>query len=226
MNTKSTRSGLVRIAGLAFAALALTGCVDDHEAAQITNVTTHHPISYGTAPESLFVEVAPHGLGLSQNQHADVYRFIDRYKAESTGSLRIEAPKTSRVTRSMRQVEELVQNAGIDPRAVQFVRQSGKSSHAAAVIMTYDRTVAAPPDCGDWSDDLGVNRERLPYNNFGCASQRNLALTVANGRDLQMPQQQAPRSSERRSTTWSNYINAGTREAKEATENTKAGATK
>lgn len=196
--------------GTLLAGLALAGCVDDFTAAAISNPSTHHPIAYGTSPETLLVEVGPHGNGLSQNQHADIWRFIERYKAESTGSLRIQAPKSAgghlAVSRSMRQVEEMVQDAGIDPRAIQVLRQSGKSSHAGALVLNYDRTIAVPPDCGDWSDDLGVNRERLPYNNFGCATQRNLALTVANGRDLQSPQQETPRSSERRSTTWTGYV--------------------
>ena len=210
MTTKATRRELARAAGLAFVSMALAGCVDDITAAAISNPATHHPISYGTSPETLFVEVGPQGNGLSQNQQADVWRFVDRYKAESTGSLRIDAPKSARghlaVSRSMRQVEEIVQNAGIDPRAIQVVRQSGKSSHAGALVLAYDRTIAVPPECGDWSDDLGENRERLPYNNFGCATQRNLALTVANGRDLQSPQQETPRSSERRSSNWSDYV--------------------
>ncbi|MGQ0672782.1 MAG: CpaD family pilus assembly protein [Hyphomicrobium sp.] len=205
-------SGLSLALGLGLALLVAGGCVDDETAALIANPATHHPIGYGASPETLIVEVPSHGGGLSRNQQADVYRFLERYKAESTGNLRIEAPGAASqhfaISRSMRQVEEVVQASGIDPGAIEVSRTGGKNGHAAAVSLTYDRTVALPPECGDWSDDLGKNRNRLPYNNFGCASQRNLALTVANGRDLQGPQQETPRSSERRSTTWSEYIGA------------------
>jgi pilus assembly protein CpaD len=206
-------SGVTRaIAALALSSvsLALAGCVDDITAASISNPATHHPIGYGASPEMLMVEVPHFAQGLSRNQVADVIRFIERYKAESTGSLRIEAPKGTNlaVSRSLRQVEELLENAGVPHTAIHLARLSGKSGHAAAIGMSYDRTVAVPPDCGDWSDDLGKNRERLPYNNFGCATQRNLALTVANGRDLQHPQPETPRSSERRSATWSEYVGA------------------
>jgi pilus assembly protein CpaD len=199
-------------ASLACASLALAGCVDDYTAAAIHNPATHHPIGYGTSPETLFVELAPNNVGLSRNQSTDVWRFINRYKKESTGSLRIEAPGSAgghmAASRALRQVEAIVEDAGVDPRAVQMARLGGKAGHAGAVTLSYDRTVAVPPNCGDWSDDLGKNRERLPYNNFGCATQRNLALTVANGRDLQMPQEETPRSSERRSTNWSAYTGA------------------
>ena len=199
-------------AGVCAAALLSAGCVDDYTAAAINNPATHHPIGFGAEPETLFVEVGSSSRGLSANQEADVWRFIERYKAESSGSLRIAAPKSAgghfAVSQSMRQVETLVNNAGIDPRAVLVTRYAGAGKHGPAVKIDYDRTVAIAPECGDWSDDLGYNRERLPYNNFGCATQRNLALTVANGRDLTAPQQETPRSSERRSATWSEYVGA------------------
>lgn len=211
---RRSRSGAISAAAL-LSAFALAGCVDDFTAAAISNPATHHPIAYTTSPETLLVEVAPHGMGLSQNQAADVWRFVERFKAESTGSLRVEIPGKSKstVSKSVMQIEGIVQNAGIDPRAVDMVQVGGKSVHASAIVLTYDRTVAVPPDCGDWSDDLGKNRERLPYNNFGCATQRNLALTVNNGRDLQMPQQETPRSSERRSAQWSEYIGGAANKA-------------
>lgn len=202
------------------ASAGMTGCVDDFTAAAISNPATHHPIAFSSSPETLLVEIAPHRQGLSQNQAADVWRFVERFKAESTGGIRIELPGSARssVTKSLVQIEEIIHNAGVDPRAVEIVRLGGKTGHAGAIAISYDRTIAVPPDCGDWSDDLGKNRERLPYNNFGCATQRNLALTVNNGRDLQGPQQEAPRSSERRSAQWSEYIGGGAAASSAATE--------
>lgn len=216
MTNISTLKRGIRLAtgtlSVAIAGAGVSGCVDDYTAAAIHNPVTHHPIAYAASPETLIVEVPPGAPGLSQNQHADVWRFVERYKRESSGNLMVEAPKSAgghiAMSRSLRQIEEIVQDAGIDPRAVQIMRLGGKTSHAGALALSYDRTVAVPPDCGDWSHDLGKNRERLPYNNFGCATQRNLALTVANSRDLQMPQEETPRSSERRSTTWSEYVGA------------------
>jgi pilus assembly protein CpaD len=198
---------------LILASLAMAGCVDDETAARLSDVRTHHPITYGTSPETLIVELPPSGAGLSRNQEADVYRFVERFKQESTGSLRIDAPGSAgghlKASRALRQVQTIVEDAGIDPNAIDLQRSGGKSVNAGAITMNYDRTVAVPPECGDWSDDLGENRQRLPYNNFGCATRRNLALTVANGRDLQMPQPEKPRSSERRSATWSEYVGSG-----------------
>ena len=210
LSISSLRGKRLALLAASVAAIAATGCVDDQTAALISNHQTHHPIGFGARTETLFVEVVPSARGLSANQEADVYRFVQRYKSESTGSLRIGAPKSAgghlAVSQSMRQVEDIVRNAGIDPRAIHVARYSGLSKHGPALKLDYDKTIAEPPQCGDWSDDLGVNRERLPYNNFGCATQRNLALTVANARDLQGPQEETPRSGERRDSQWSKYV--------------------
>lgn len=193
-------------------ASSLAGCnrLDDYTAADLQDPVKRHPIAYSSRPEILFVEVAPGGAGLSANQEADVYRFVERYKAESTGALRIAAPRSAgkhlAISGSARQIESIVRNAGVPPHAVETSRYAGDTGGAPALQLSYDRTLAVAPQCADWGTDLGENRERLPFNNFGCATQRNLALNVANGRDLLVPQEEAPRSSERRSATWTKYV--------------------
>ena len=213
MSAFSTRLGRRLALGLALGAgLAGGGCnrLDDYMAADLHDPVKRHPIAYSSRSETLFVEIAPGGYGLSANQEADVYRFVERYKAESTGSLRIAAPRTAgahyAVSGAARQVESIVRMAGIDQGAIETSRYALPPQSAPALKLTYDRPVAVPPECADWGSDLGENRERLPYNDFGCATQRNLALTVANARDLQIPQAETPRSSENRSAAWTKYI--------------------
>jgi pilus assembly protein CpaD len=105
-------------------------------------------------------------------------------------------------------VQGLVEEAGVDPDAIQLSRHGADSRTGPAVKLAYEKPVAVPPQCRDWATDLGENRERLPYNDFGCASQRNFALTVANARDIQVPQPETPRSSEKRSAGWDDYTGA------------------
>jgi pilus assembly protein CpaD len=52
------------------------------------------------------------------------------------------------------------------------------------IIVSCDRYTAEAPLCGDWSDDITNNGKNLPYNNFGCATQQNLAAMIANPQDL------------------------------------------
>ena len=200
--------------------LGLSGCreheprLDDITAANLNDPGKRHPIRYAGRTEALYVEVASDGLGLSENQAEDVFRFVDRYKSEAEGSLTITAPSSVRghmaASKSFRDIEALVERSGVPDDAVERTRTRGTDRYGPAVKLSYDRSIAVPPPCGSWPEDLGrVDRERIPYENFGCASQRNLAITVANARDLQVPQQETPRSSEVRSASWSKYTGSG-----------------
>jgi pilus assembly protein CpaD len=200
--------------GVAAITLAIVsgGCdqLNNEMAADLNVSSKRHPIAYTSNAESLFVEIAPETKGLSANQEADVYRFVQRYKAESNGPLRVAAPKSVAghlaSTGMMRQIEQIILGAGVDPSALERSRYSGVAPAGAPLELSYDRTIALAPQCADWGSNLGENRERLPYNDFGCATQRNLALAVANARDIQVPREETQRSSERRSSTWTKYI--------------------
>lgn len=201
------------------AAVGLGGCrehearLDNRTAAALTDPSKRHPIGHAGRTEALYVEVATDGLGLSENQATDVSRFVDRYKSESNGRLTITAPGSVRghlaTSRSFREIEELVDRLGVPSEAISRQHTPGGGRYGPAVKLAYERSVAVAPSCGQWPEDMGnVDRERLPYENFGCASQRNLALTVSNARDLQVPQEETPRSSEARSVVWSKYVGA------------------
>lgn len=203
------------------AAVGLSACreheprLDNLTAATLTNPEKRHPIGFTPRVEALYVEVASDGLGLSENQATDIYRFLDRYKSEANGRLRVTAPASVKghfaVSRSFRDIEELIDRSGVPEGAIERQRtRGGKDRYGPAIKLSYERSLAMAPHCGNWPKDLGrIDRERLPYENFGCASQRNLALTVANARDLQVPQEETPRSSEVRSASWSKYTKGG-----------------
>ncbi len=198
------------------ALLTATGCrgLDNYTARVLSDPEKKHAINYTSESETLYVELPSGGGDLSQNQAADVRRFVERYKVESTGGIRIAAPRSMggrfAIARSMRQVEDIVSGAGIPRHAIRMQDYSGSNPEfGPALRLAYRRPVALPPHCEDFSKDMGVDRERLTTRNFGCASQSNLALMVANSRDLKHPQQSAPRSSERRSVTWTDYVGAG-----------------
>jgi pilus assembly protein CpaD len=149
---------------------------------------------------------------LSPNQQGDVMAFIDRYQAESIGALRISAPGSGRdkvrASNTIRQIKEMAMEAGVSPQSIRVERQPAYEGHAGSVRLVYPRREVVPPECGDWSEDLGRDHARVYYPNFGCATQRNLALNVANPRDLQRPQPETPSSSERRYVNWTKYVGA------------------
>jgi len=199
----------------ALLALALGACdrPDDYMALTLSRPETRHTIGFASRTEALLVEVPPESHGLSANQEADVWQFIARYKIESNGELRISTSASPRehaiASAALRDVRELAREQGVPPGKVLVGRHNPGPRSARAVKIAYDKPVALPPECGDWSEDIGRTRERLHYPQFGCATQRNLALNVANSRDLQRPQNEEPGSAERRSVTWTSYVNAG-----------------
>lgn len=209
-----TPAAFLLVAAALGSSLVLGGCrnsLDAYGARVLSDPEKKHAIHFSAEIETLYVELPDGRSGLSRNQAADVRRFIERFKAESNGSLHIAAPRAAggriAIARPMRQIEDIAHHAGIPSRVIQVNDYSGHNpDFGPAVRVSYRRPVAQPPYCEDWSADLGVDRERLPHRDFGCATQRNLALTVANARDLQHPQYPSPRSSERRSVTWTEYV--------------------
>lgn len=188
--------------------LALAGCdehrrLGDYEAAQLNDPAQMHRIGYQDETETLTVELPPHGDGLSRNQVADIYRFGLRYKTELTGQLRVTLPASGdRVHADLR---DALRDAGLTSKQVHVSRASNRHQ-GGSIQLAYSRPVAVGPQCGRWPTDLGRDHERVPFDQFGCATQRNTAGMVANGRDLMQPQSESPASGERRSRTWSKYV--------------------
>jgi pilus assembly protein CpaD len=182
----------------------------DAAAVGLSNAEVRHPIGFTPRTESLEVEVPAGAEGLSPNQQVDVYRFLRRYKHEAAGRLVITVPTGVRdqaaIAQSVQEIQRQVAEAGIDYRLLHGTRHDTRSGGTPAIRLAYKRPVAVPPPCDDWTRDVGRNEERTPYPNWGCATQHNLAVSVDNSRDLGQPQGQDPRSSERRSVTWSAYV--------------------
>lgn len=195
--------------------MPLSGCRDrdglsNVHAIYLNDPERRHPIRYTYRTETLLVEVPGGGVGLVAEQRTDVYRFLRRFKSESTQRLVVSAPASMRdhlaTRQAMRDIDALVQEIGLDARATSKTRHHGRGPDNMPVIkLTYRRPVAVPPKCGNWPKDVGVDRERVHYENFGCSTQRNIALTTGNARDLMGPQPETPRSSERRTQQWKEY---------------------
>ena len=193
--------------------IVLTACdrgprLDDAQAVGLGNAELRHPIRFDARVETLDVEVPPDADGLSPNQDTDVYRFLKLYKREANSRLVISAPGGTRppasIARSLQGIQRHVVDAGIDYRLTRGRRVP--AMEVPTIRLAYRRPVAVPPACDKWGEDVGRNEERIPYPNHGCATQHNLAIMVDNARDLKLPQDEDPRSGERRYTTWSAYV--------------------
>ncbi len=230
MSTVVFRSRVLAVAGAvaAMAVLTLVACEEqrrlpDYVAVSLNDTTMRHPIGFDQRREVLNVDMPPRASSLSHNQIADMQRFVARYKVEGVGQLAVSVANQGAgsvsATQALDDLGRILKDAGIAPSQVTKSRHSDAQRSRAMVRLSYARPTAIAPECGHWHRDIGRERERVFYPEFGCATQSNLAGMVANARDLQRPQDEQPRSAERRSQTWSKYIAP---EQAEATADTKA----
>jgi pilus assembly protein CpaD len=118
---------------------------------------------------------------------------------------------------TVREIKSLLQFAGVPPRAM-IVRNYSQPyrEDLGAIRVAYTKIEAVAGPCGQWPDNVGpgvlgsgryplLESENVPYWNFGCATQKNLAATVANPEDLVQPRSESPAYAPRRQTVVDKY---------------------
>ena len=125
-------------------------------------------------------------------------RFLHQYKRTGGSKLMVSAPRGhGGHGGAMHDVRHLIRAAGIAENAVVFgAHESGDRS----IRISYARIAAVTEPCGDWSENVDLNRENLPYKNFGCAVQSNMAVMIARPTDALYPATETARGAERRTT--------------------------
>jgi pilus assembly protein CpaD len=73
------------------------------------------------------------------------------------------------------------------------------------VELNYISYQARTTECGDWSEDLAYTAENTTAANFGCANQHNMAMMVADPRDLLGPRPMTGADAVRRQSVIGNY---------------------
>ncbi|HEY8193649.1 MAG TPA: CpaD family pilus assembly protein [Hyphomicrobium sp.] len=214
---RKTRFGLAKILALLILPVAVAGCEHDQVGPQVAgwqlvDPEQRHPILVSQEPATLNLRIASGSDGLTASQRGRVMDFISRNKAGDAGNSRfvIAAPGGSAN-------ESAAMDAADDVRRLMLASGYSETSiameayHApgreAPLRVSYLRYVADAPDCGqDWSENLARSYQNTPYPNFGCASQRNLAVMVSNPADLLGPRTMTPRDSNRRDDMYSKYV--------------------
>ena len=209
---------LVRLAAASAVALLLTACkLTEEPGAHVAGWTVvdarqRHPIMVAEQPANLTLRVARGSDGLNPQQRAQVYDFINRYSARDSGNARImiSVPSGSAndvaAMHALADLRQLVRTFGIAEANIMVQPYPADGTREPPLRVSYTRFVAEAPDCGQWPTNLGDDPRNLPYPNFGCATQRNLAVQVANPADLIGPRTMQPGSSERRDTVWNSYV--------------------
>jgi pilus assembly protein CpaD len=211
------RPRLAKVLVLALLPIAIAGCEHDGVGTQVAGwqliePEQRHPILVSQQPTSLALRVAPGSYGLSAGQRSRVADFISHNRAGDAGNSRfvIAAPggsaNESAAMEAADEVRQMMLHSGYSESSI-AVEAYHAEGREAPLRVSYMRYVADPPDCGqDWSENLARTYQNTPYPNFGCASQRNFAVMVANPADLLGPRTMTPRDANRRDDMYRKYI--------------------
>lgn len=210
---------------LAVITLALAGCYREppvDTTASISNdYRDRHPIRLADKERTLQILVGSGRAGLTATQRAQVAAMGSDWRREGSGYIVVETPAravNSRAARdTVQEVRSLLKFAGVSPGAVKLrTYEQPYRGDLGAIRVSYKRIVADAGPCGQWPDNMGpgvlgseryplLESENRPYYNFGCATQRNLASSVANPEDLVQPRAETPAYAERRRTVMDKY---------------------
>lgn len=212
--TFCARSRLVPALAMAAMASVLGACKHSEYHGDVAGWTLidpsqRHPILVSQEPETLDVHVSRGSQGLTPHQRAEVIEFARRSRASDAGNskLTIVAPTGGRnEIASMYAVQEirgLLADIGFNEASIAI---EASYNETGPIQVSFARYIAEGPTCGDWSTNLSIHPQRLPYPDFGCSTQRNLAAMVANPADLLGPRTETERYADRRRTIIDKFV--------------------
>lgn len=208
---------------LAYLALMLGACQHNEPdfTGSVADYRDRHPIRLIDGKRSIQVLVGSSRAGLTATQRAEVASLGSDWRQEGTGYVMIETPEgavnSAAAKRTIGEIKSLLQFAGVPPRAT-LVRgyRAPYRDDLGAIRVTYTKVQAVAGPCGQWPDNMGpgvlgneryplIDSENVPYWNFGCATQNNLAAAVATPEDLVQPRPETPAFAARRQTVVDKY---------------------
>ena len=189
--------------GLVLLGLALAGCDrgfgerDQSLLATLSDAEARNPITVVEQRPRLEIPLDARGAD-SGSVKLETARFLHQYKRTGGSKLMVSAPRGQRGHGdALHGLRHMIRAAGIAESAVVFgAHEAGDRS----IRISYARLAAVTEPCGDWSENVDLNRDNLPYRNFGCAVQSNMAAMIARPTDALYPATETPRGAERRTT--------------------------
>lgn len=215
--TLPMRAALAAI--LVLSATALAGCGSRPDRTTTSSIPddyrTRHPIVLTETPQTMDIPIATGDRGLTIAVRDNIRGFAADHAAKSRGAVQIMLPRGSTNAATAdhlrKDIRQTLVAAGVkrDLLIETAYDASGYSDNAPIRLAFFAITAKTGP-CGQWPEDLVVNTmENKNYQNFGCASQANLAAQIANPLDLVQPRGMTEIDAERRSNVIDDYRDIG-----------------
>lgn len=217
------RKSLLPVAALVF----LAGCQSRPEQSSAllaaNDYRVRHPIIVTEQPETLDLPIGYHARSLNRQLAETITAFAIKSRSQGNGRVEIQVPAGAGNEAAVHAVTPGIRTAlkqgGLTNRDIVTRSYPVEDSTADAPIrLSYARVMATAGTCGEWPTNIGGNfNQNFDYENFGCASQSNLAAMVANPADLLTPRVVAPADQQRRAVVYEKY-RAGTATASDYKE--------
>jgi len=176
---------------------------------------TRHPITLTEVEHTMDIPVASGDRRMTIGMKDAIAGFAQDYQASSSGNVQILIPHGSMnagaASRMGKEIRAVLNGKGIaSSRIVQSAYQANTRGDVAPIRLSYVATTAITNQCGQWPEDIANNTsENRNWENFGCATQNNLAAQIASPMDLVAPRGMTPIDAARRSTVIGLYREGG-----------------
>ncbi|CCE04757.1 putative pilus assembly protein cpaD [Bradyrhizobium sp. STM 3843] len=175
-----------------------------------------HPIAIEEGRQSIVVFVGNDRGGLTAPQRNDIAGLARSWLREGTGAVvadvPVDTPNARAAADTYREIRAMLTAGGVPAHAIKLHNYQPEDPRLlAAIRLSYPKIQAVAGPCGLWPDDLGPNlnnpgySDNQHYQNFGCATQRNLAAMIDNPADLEQPRSESAAYTPRRSAAFEKY---------------------
>ena len=204
LSRSKIRLALCGLALLGLAACATAGPKELPKAAALP--TEHFTAKVEEVPDQ--VALAIHAEGVSPRQQAALANFVARWREAGSGVVVVKTPQDfadADQAKSMGYaVQSQLEGLGVPSDRIQLVAYNAGDAHAP-ILASFQHLAAEVPDCSGGWDNITSTNSNEPYKHFGCALTANIAVQVADPRDLVSPPGLAPADNTRRQQVLSKY---------------------
>lgn len=196
-----TANHVLRAASLAAVLMAGSCAEPFNDGKIVADPEVNHPIT--VEPSYATIKV-PASRNLSPDDAAHFTAFVADYLAHGNGAISISAPSGPGASDAIAYFGEQLAALGV-PRSRILVGTRDAADGDTRIEIGFVTYVAHTDACGNWSENTADTASNLPMLDFGCSVQNNVAVMVADPRDLMTTGQMGDVDTTRRSTVLGNF---------------------
>jgi pilus assembly protein CpaD len=161
----------------------------------------NHPITVEPTYQS--IKLSYNGGAIAPQDAPRLDAFLTNYRQHGNGKIAISVPAGASMQQTVVALANQINEMGISRDRI-LVASRDAGTGGSQVELNYISYQARSTAC-DWSEDLSYTQENRTAANFGCATQHNMAMMVADPRDLLEPRPMDDSDAARRQAVIGNY---------------------